>query len=79
MWGVGGSRKLTDVSVAQASKVQLQGGSGQAGRCNHLLEVLPARLAVASNTSCTMMEDIGSGIEVSTKVRGGGCTVGTTC
>jgi len=49
----GGRGGLTDISVAKTRKVQLQGGPGKAGLGHHLLEVLPPRLTVASDPSCS--------------------------
>ena len=43
---------LTDIAVAQACEVELQGGSGEGGCCHHLLEVRPAGIACASDATC---------------------------
>ena len=42
---------LTDIAIAEPRKVQLQGGPGEAGLGHNLLEVLPAGLAIATDTT----------------------------
>ena len=50
---------LTDISVAKACKVELEGGPREGWCCHHLLEVRPPGVSSVSNATCK-----GSGFKV---------------